>query len=140
MRLITIILSICLSFNIMNMQVYANDFNVEHMTMRESNGMVADIAYGIITNNTSYISNYANYFEPDCYSELYEYTMSNDLQFESIINSVIDFTYPDNSSTGDSVIMCNTKIVYTNNYTGMCLFEYHINALGKIYGYNIWVY
>lgn len=65
----------------------------------------------------------------------------NEKSYGKLVDTTLDFTYPEDSSTGDTVVMINAKIEYLNGkYNKLYLFEYHINAEGKIYGFNAWVY
>ena len=57
----------------------------------------------------------------------------------AVSNLAIDFTYPENSSTGDTVIMANAKMNYSG-YKLLYLYEFHVNSDGKIYGVNVWEY
>ena len=58
-----------------------------------------------------------------------------------ISEKAIDIVTPQDSETSDTVLMCNIRLSNNENiYNKIYLFEFHINADGKIYGYNIWTY
>lgn len=121
--------------------VYASNnskSNIHDFTVREVNDIFYNITEGILDGNVSYT--YGNIFESDVFDELNSYGLEAKIGGD-ISNIVVDFVDVPYSSTGDIVIMVNTKVDYENGkYNKLYLFEYHINANGKIYGYNVWVY
>lgn len=115
--------------------------NIEEMSKAECDKLMEEFIRAVMNNDVSFVESYADIFEDGTKREIYEYIESNDIGGEGIENLVVDFTYPDNSSTGDTVIMANVKIWYDGyKYNLLYLFELHINAQGDIYGYNTWVY
>jgi hypothetical protein len=143
MKKILALVVLSLSLICGTLTIYANnteDVKIENLSQKEVNRIVSSVTYGVFNNDTSDITEYAKYFTGDCFTNLYNYTMENNLEHESVVSSVIDFTYPENSSTGDTVIMVNAQILYDSTHKGLYLFEYHVDANGDIYGYNIWVY
>lgn len=120
---------------------FANDIkvdNLEHTSIREVNELFYELTDGIINHNSLVLAN--DIFTPEVKRDLSILLVNNTIG-GTINNVVVDFTYPENSSTGDTVIMVNSKISYEDGkYNKLYLFEYHVNADGKIYGYNMWVY
>ena len=120
---------------------FANDTkidNLEHTSIREVNELFYELTDGIINHNSLVLAN--DIFTPEVKRDLSILLVNNTIG-GTINNVVVDFTYPENSSTGDTVIMVNSKISYEDGkYNKLYLFEYHVNADGKIYGYNMWVY
>ena len=90
------------------------------------------------------IRQYYSMMTQSTYDKLKKITEDNYLQSQdgfSGFNSItIDRIYPDTSTTGDTVLMVNTIAQYSRGYSQAYLFEFHVNADKKIYGYNIWVY
>lgn len=113
--------------------------NMEEASLSECNQVMEEVIKGILNCNTSFISQNTALFSSTCYDKISKYTYNNGINGRSIDNIVIDFTYPDGSSSGDSVIMANTKIRYAE-YTKLYLFEFHIDNNGDIYGFNAWQY
>lgn len=113
------------------------DFNnIETRTCRNE---VSDIILDILKHDESSLNVKAQYFTNDCFAEVIEYTKENDINSSIVSELVVDYTTPSNSSTGDTVIMANTKIQY-KQYNKLYMFELHVNKEGKIYGFNAWVY
>lgn len=113
--------------------------NMEEASLSECTQVVEGIVKGILNCDTSFISQNSALFSSTCYDKISKYTCNNGINGRSIDNIVIDFTYPDGSSSGDSVIMANTQIRYTE-YTKLYLFEFHVDGNGDIYGFNAWQY
>lgn len=139
-----IILCVILSISLLNSNVYAKDnnnkkYNIEELNLKEQNIIIDGIIDGIINNNQSRIREYRDYIIADTYARLNKYSKNNKIEKGNIISNLYEITYPDNSSSGDTVIMKNITITY-NKYNLMYLFEFHINKEGIIYGYNVWVY
>lgn len=131
---------ICL---ILTVEVKATDNNLELMTKDLCNTHITSIVQSIQEKDISFIQNNLSMFTSSCYNKLSYFIQNNDIGGDVIQQIIIDFTYPNNSSTGDSVIMANTKIGYTQdslNYNKVYLFEFHVNKDGDIYGFNVWVY
>lgn len=131
---ITIILLVITCVSVVNAS--ENNANIEKMNIKEINSLMYNLTDSYIKHNTDTID--TSVFTDNIIGDIINYTNSNNIDGE-IRNIVVDFTYPDNSSTGDTVIMVNTKVKYSE-YDKLYLFEYHINADGKIYGFNAWVY
>lgn len=131
---ITIILLVITCVSVVNAS--ENNTNIEKMNIKEINSLMYNLTDSYIEHNTDTID--TSIFTDNIIGDIINYTNSNNIGGE-IRNIVVDFTYPDNSSTGDTVIMVNTKVKYSE-YDKLYLFEYHINADGKIYGFNAWVY
>lgn len=97
------------------------------------------IAYGIIYNDIDKITEseiLSSYSKQD----IIEY-ISNAEKHSTIESIVIDEILPNNNSVKDKTIMVNVKADYEDNkYNKLYLFEFHIGADGKVYGYNFWKY
>jgi len=157
--IIAIIVTICLmTVSIKSSIVHANstdttvlDLNFAH---RENVGeVIRDITYAVLNKDHSEIADYRQFFTSTAYSRIELAAMDNNLipinEF-SVTSLVIDYTTPYKSTTEDTVIFANIKcniegrIDAAGNevevYNKLILFEYHVNADGLIYGYNIWQY
>lgn len=137
--ILVMILCITMSFN-----SYASETKVsslEQMDMTECNNFVMQLVLDILNNKTDFIENNTAYFTENEYNEFKSYANSNKIMGDKIGQLVIDTTYPNNSSTADTVIMANIKVLSDDQACNMIyLLELHINRDGKIYGHNIWVY
>ena len=79
------------------------------------------------------------YFEAQAYNSVQKFIDRQSIN-GSALDSLTEVTKPNNSSTGDTVIMANYKIDIGNGYNVVYLFEFHVNSNGKIYGFNAWEY
>lgn len=144
----TIYYVLCLILTIFSIEniIYASEqynetINLEQMHKNDCDKTIINIVNAIVNNDTQYIYDNSEMFETNCLYKLDETIRNYKVEGNKLSNIVIDFTYPENSSTGDSVIMVNTLIWKADkSYNLAYLFEFHINKDGKIYGYNIWVY
>lgn len=118
-----------------------NKINFETMSKAETEQTIRSIVGVIVSNDASWIDNNYMYFTSPCFDKIKGYASNNNIIGDVISDVVVDFTYPENSTTGDTVIMANTRI-WANGNTVNCvyLFEFHINSEGLIYGYNVWAY
>ena len=119
------------------------DNNLEYKSVIECNKFIGNLVDAIVDKDAEFMYNNVSYFENNCYESLKQYLLTNKIADSkyTISNIIIDVTYPENSSTGDTVIMANTKIWYDDSrYNKLYLFEFHVNAIGDIYGFNVWVY
>jgi len=115
--------------------------NIEDLSKDECEDLFKTLLIAIVNHDINFMNQYVGVFTPECYNDMYQYIQNNDIGSNVISNVTLDFTYPDESSTGDSVVMLNTKVWYDNQtYNNLYLFEFHINSSGDIYGYNIWAY
>ena len=124
-------------------EVYASDSkelpsNLEVMTQTDVDEFSRSVVEAVLSNNKSCMSNYVDCFTNESLTKVYGYIVNNNID-GSIQSVVSDWVYPKYSATGDSVIMLNAKI-QNNGYNELYLFELHINADGKVYGYNVWAY
>ena len=116
-------------------------FNFEKAEKAKTNATVIEIIKACNEHDTDWMQSHYNYFTSPCYDRLIEYVKNNDINADILTNFVIDFTYPENSTTGDTVIMANTKAWLNGNKANVIyLFEFHVNSDGIIYGYNVWAY
>lgn len=120
--------------------VMAGAASLEQTTVSEITDIMTKLVNSIRNKDTSYIMTHATYFDSNCYDKILKYTESNSIGGTDVKSFVVDFTYPDNSTTKDTVIMVNAKINYSEGYNKLYLFEFHVNQSGNIYGYNIWQY
>ena len=120
-------------------QLHKKVYNLEKMNRTECNSIIQSISTSIINNNLKSLSANSDYFEAPAYKSVADF-INRDSVKGSIIDSIIEFTYPDNSSTGDSVVMANYKLSIGNKHNILYLFEFHINKEGRIYGFNAWEY
>lgn len=132
-----LILSIILILNIQYVKAETN--NLEQMSSQDRVDTIQTLIYGIVKNDVSQLNKVKLSVKTDIYQELIKYASEDNFYGGDIIECKVETTFPDKSSTGDTVIMANTKINYTN-YTLLYLFEFHVDINGEIYGYNIWVY
>lgn len=107
--------------------------SVEQMTVIEKYEYANKVINAIIDSQVYEIG---DYFTSECYANIIR---DNTYYLGSASTLVCDGIQVSNSSNKDFVLMCNTKLMDRGtNYA--YLFELHINADGKIYGYNIWAY
>lgn len=148
-KILSIILSLAIVISLNNMLIVnaTNALNVvevenlETMTKNDCEDIMMTLLTAILNHDTGFMYQYIGLFTSDCYDSMYKYISNNNINSTIISDVTVDFTYPDNSSTGDSVIMLNTKVWYDNqSYNLLYLFEFHINSSGDIYGYNVWTY
>lgn len=124
--------------------VYADNKSLEKATESDCNLTINSICRAIISNNKDTLLENSDYFEnstykSSAYKSVYDFMSNNDID-GTCSNIVIDTTYPNNSSTGDFVIMANCKVNVKQGYNLVYLFEFHVNKDGRIYGFNAWVY
>lgn len=148
MKKIKIIFIICITLSIMSISniAYADikqyNGDLETKNSSELNRTMEFIINSILSKDTTYIQDNQSMFTVDCFNRLNNYINNLDtIQSDGILEKRIDRIYPNNSSTKDCVIMANIKLSYNQSeYNNLYLYEFHVNAEGQIYGYNIWVY
>ena len=115
--------------------------SLELMSKTECEEAMLEFLHAAVAHNKDYLFTNGSMFNVECYDEVENYIANNNINSNSFSDFVIDFTYPPNSSTGDTVIMFNVKVWYSNNsYNNLYMFEFHVNSAGDIYGFNVWVY
>lgn len=119
-----------------SVRVYAS--NIENMSDSEIEKLGNAVLESVLSRDSKHIENYANCFTNETLEKLLDYINTNRI-YGNIQSTVIDWVHTSYSSTEDSVMMINVK-VENNGYNELYLFEFHINAEGKIYGYNVWAY
>lgn len=139
LSLLVVTLTVCILAVNASAEWHNQSNNLEKMNRTECNSIIQSISTSIINNNVQSLSANSNYFEPQAYKSVIDF-INRDSVKGSIIDSIIEFTYPDYSSTGDSVVMANYKLSIGNKHNILYLFEFHINKDGKIYGFNAWEY
>lgn len=117
----------------------ANTNNLETMDDIKRADIIYDIIESILEHDISRLNKNNKYITDDTYNILSSYVLANTIGTGNISDYMIDTSGVSQSSTVDYVILANLKINYEENNM-MYLFEFHINANGLIYGYNIWVY
>ena len=141
--IVTIVL-IASQFNIVRATTNNSEqtnINLETLSEIDRKEYMNNIFKAIYNKDNTYILNNTALFTEDCYEKLLEYIESNNIDSSVIGDVVIDTITVNDSSTGDCVVMLNAKIWYGDQeYNKVYLLEFHINAEGRIYGYNIWVY
>lgn len=145
--IILVLMSVVLisNTNILNIKASENqeviNYNLETMQKIDRDDYIRNIFKAIYNKDITYIQNNTALFTEDCYDKLIQYIETSNINSNNISDTVIDSITVENSSTGDFVIMLNTKIWYENQeYNKLYLTEFHINANGRVYGYNIWAY
>lgn len=135
----TLIVGIMLSTNIANADSKNN--NIEKMTKSELKSNIINIIDAAVNNNDSKILEYKDLFTDDSLERFRRGVVNQNIIDGIISGAVIDIVTPQNSETMDTVLMCNIRLANNSNiYNEICLFEFHINEDGKIYGYNVWTY
>lgn len=130
---------VTLSILMCTIVVSAEEPNLERMDRAKCSSTMQSICSAIINSDEQLLLENTAYFETSAYQSVFNFIEKDSIQ-GSIIDNSIEFTYPDKSSTGDSVIMMNYKLSIGNGYNVIYLFEFHINSNGKIYGFNAWEY
>lgn len=98
----------------------------------------------IIGKNTSLSNlnsnNYGISFNIDT-NKKFENTKTLDSLFLSEITEIESYYItPENSSSGDLVIMVDIRMVNEKDNEFIAIFEYHINSGNQVYGINTWIY
>lgn len=115
--------------------------NIEKMTKTEMNNSIMSIIDSAINNNDNELLDYKDLFTEDCLEKYRRNVVNTNIITGIISEKAIDIVTPQDSETSDTVLMCNIRLSNNENiYNKIYLFEFHINADGKIYGYNIWTY
>lgn len=115
--------------------------NIEKMTKTEMSNSIMSIIESTITSNDTELLNYKDLFTEDCLEKYRRNVVNTNIITGIISEKAIDIVTPQDSETSDTVLMCNIRLSNNENiYNKIYLFEFHINADGKIYGYNIWAY
>lgn len=118
-----------------------SDDSIENMDMTEVNDLIANIILGMMNHDKTYLYNNPGYFTRDTFDKIENYIDVNNILTTSMSEIVIDYTYPQYSSTSDTVIMANAKLLYDGqSYNKLWLFEFHVDSYGDIYGFNVWQY
>lgn len=115
--------------------------NIEKMTKTEMNNSIMSIINSAIDSDDSELLDHKDLFTDDCLEKYRKNVVNTNLVTGIISEKAIDIVTPQDSETSDTVLMCNIRLSNNKNiYNNIYLFEFHINADGKIYGYNIWAY
>ena len=115
--------------------------NIEKMTKTEMSNSIMNIIDSAINSNDNELLNYKDLFTEDCLEKYRRNVVNTNIITGIVSEKAIDIVTPDNSDTFDTVLMCNIRITNSSNqYNNICMFEFHINKDGKIYGCNVWTY
>lgn len=114
--------------------------NIEKMTKTEMSNSIMSIIESTITSNDTELLNYKDLFTEDCLEKYRRNVVNTNIITGIVSEKAIDIVTPQDSETSDTVLMCNIRLSNNNIYNKIYLFEFHINADGKIYGYNVWAY
>ena len=147
-RIISVIVIIVLAASILylnrsNASAASSPSNLEDMQYSELQETALYLAQSIIFKDEAIISEHRldELFNSSAYDKYINFVNNNEIGGEMLGDCVADLTYPDESSTGDTVLMINSKIWYdSKEYNQLNLLEFHINKDGKIYGFNVWMY
>jgi hypothetical protein len=114
------------------------NYSLVEMTEEDMCKSIDTLINAIVTRDTQVLGSCAMYLTNDTYYELRDF-MEKYSASGVLANYVLDYIKPDNSTDGDYVVMANVVTNYNGDeyYT---LYELHINSLGQIYGFNVWVY
>lgn len=115
--------------------------NIEKMTQKEMQSTITDLIDAAINHKNNKIVEYKDLFTEDALKQFRKNIVSKEIINGDISEKAIDIVTPDNSDTFDTVLMCNIRLTNNSNqYNNICMFEFHINKDGKIYGCNVWTY
>lgn len=147
-RIISVVVLIVLTVSLLyvnrnNVSAASSPSNLEDMQYSELQETALYLAQSVIFKNESLISEHRldELFTSSAYDKYINLVNNNEIGGEMIGDCIADVTYPDESSTGDTVLMINSKVWYNSKeYNQLNLLEFHINKDGKIYGFNVWMY
>lgn len=115
--------------------------NILEMSTEEQKILARDIVKAIVNNDFSEVKNKMYLLDSQCYYDLTRYASSSEISNGNMSEIVVEHVPVEKSSTADDVLICNTKIWFDDaSYNMIYTFEFHVNAEGFIYGYNIWVH
>lgn len=126
-----------------NVSAASSPSNIEDMQYSELQETALYLAQSVIFKNESIISEHRldELFTSSAYDKYIKLVKNNEIGGEMIGDCIADVTYPDESSTGDTVLMVNSKVWYNSKeYNQLNLLEFHVNKDGKIYDFNVWMY
>ena len=137
-----ILAGILISIMLFTIIGYASETrDLELFSKNELDNTLLNVVNSMVHSDATYINNNQDLFTIDAYYDIIDCISKEVVQDGNIGSVSIEFTYPENSSTGDSVVMLNTKIRKHETQNQLVyMFEFHINSEGKIYGFNIWAY
>ena len=151
-KIITILVSIMLTLSIMTIvkadsQIGVTEQIAKYNLQREIDETTLEfeqITQDIINQNISLgnlsSNRYNIIFDSTINSKLKDTETLDDIYFSEIKEIESYYIIPENTSSGDLVIVVDTRVVNDKNNEFLVLFEYHINSGGRVYGMNTWVY
>jgi len=114
--------------------------DVTKMTQEEYTYVFTELARDVLEKQAVATDIYYNSFTQECVFNYADYVIENTLKGKSITERSVEYVTPDNSGTGDTVIMVNLKTTFIKQYNMCYLFEYHIDTNGKISSFKVWQY
>lgn len=143
-RIITVLsltlILMCLLASLMYVSAANPSTSIEKMSFIDCKNIMYDICTDIFRKNSAdFQLKYYDYFTEGTMYDMIDLLKSDKFSTGRISEINVDFTYPENSTTKDSVVMCDLLINRDGN-TLCYLVEFHLNKDGKIYGFNIWHY
>lgn len=99
-----------------------------------------DIISESINLNALNSNRYGVSFTSDMNKKLYGTSTLDAIYNSKIIELESHYIIPENSSSGDVVIILDTRMINPNNQEFLVMFEYHLNSNKEVYGMNTWVY
>lgn len=112
--------------------------NVEQLSRKEKEKLSDILADNILMNRTD-LDVVSYFFEKETFDKFSNLCRKSNIE-GVMIQKAVDIVEPKDSSTGDTVIMANYKVNYSDMKNILFCMELHVNRDGKIYGYNIWAY
>lgn len=113
---------------------------VTEMTKDEYTYVFTEIARDSLLKDIVATDIYYNSFTQECAFKYSDYVQGNSLKAGSIIERSVEYIKPENSATGDTIVMVNLKAQFIQQYNLCYLFEYHIDTSGKICDFTVWQY
>ena len=115
------------------------NININKMSYSEVNELVSELLMALANNDINTVTKLEPYMNDVVYNGMLN-NCGKSIR-GNISDIVIDVVEPKDSSSGDTVLLANVKAWASNQtYNTICLFEFHVNSDGKLYGYNIWAY
>lgn len=111
----------------------------ESLSQNERDQRITALITALYSGNMSEMRKMAHLFTSSAYEDLTDYIATGSFGNGTITKLVTDYISVDNSSCGDYTAMVNMKIT-RSQLDYIYLLEFHFNAAGEIYGYNIWEY
>lgn len=136
------IISLILALVITVSPVYAQEINLETIPENRLNLYMVEITNSIIYGDFDSLVDMASLFSGSALSEIQMYISSDNYENTIPGGMIMETVKVQNSSTGDMVVFIDSKqkLGETIRDNTAMIYEYHIDANGKIYGFNAWRY